>query len=236
MLLVSGLLAAALTVIVPAPATAQQPASIESLVKEFHAAQYFWQQLEVAKRLVAAGDRRAVDVFEPYLTHEDRHLRGNAAYVLAGLQDTKGFLVIAGMLTDRAARPVGQGIPGGRLTVDRQIQSDRYYAVHLLGELRDVQAVDVLLPLLGDSQINYKVAWALGRIGDPRAIRPLIAALDDADALVRVSAIQALTELRAAEALPRLQQLLNDNALPNAGDQVPVSQTARAAIAKIQAR
>lgn len=81
---------------------------------------------------------------------------------------------------------------------------------------------------------NYKVAWALGQIGYPRAIRPLITALDDEDALVRVGAILAPAELQAAEALPKLQELLSDQALPRPGDRVPVAHTPRAAIAKLQ--
>jgi HEAT repeat protein len=94
--------------------------------------------------------------------------------------------------------------------------------------------VDVLLPLRGDEDINYHVAWALGEIGDQRAIRPLIAALEDRDALMRVSAIQALEKLKAVEALPQLRALLNDQALPRAGDLVTVAETAKAAIAKLQ--
>ena len=213
---------------------AQPPQAAESQLKEFHGVEYFWQQLEVAKRLVAAGDRSVIELLEPLLEHEDRHLRGNAAFVLAGLGDSRGLDTIAAMLSDRAERPVGQGIPSGRLTSARQIESDRYYAVHLLGELRNGRAVDVLLPLLGDPQVNYKVSWALGKIGDPRAIPPLIAALGDADALVRVTAIEALAELRAAEALPKLHGLLNDHAVPRAGARVPVSHTAQAAIATLQ--
>jgi HEAT repeat protein len=237
MQLVPGLIAAALIVVavVPAQVVAQRQSPVDSLLAEFHRPQYFWQQLEVAKRPVSAGDRRAIELVEPLVTHEDRHLRGNAAYVLAGLGEARGFDVLAAILSDRSERPIGQGIPGGNMTVGHQITADRYYAVHLLGELGSGRAVDVLLPLLADAEVNYKVAWALGKIGDPRAIRPLISALDDSDALVRVGAIQALAELRAAEALPKLQELLNDNELPRAGDRVPVAHTARAAIARLQA-
>jgi len=42
--------------------------------------------------------------------------------------------------------------------VEAQIQSDRYYAVHLLGELEDSRATPILIPLLQDTEINYKVA------------------------------------------------------------------------------
>jgi HEAT repeat protein len=104
----------------------------------------------------------------------------------------------------------------------------------LLAELKDPRAVAVLLPLLGDEDINYHVAWALGAIGDHRAIRPLVAALEDRDALMRVSAIQALEKLEATQALPQLRALLNDQAFPRAGDRVSVAETAKAAIAKLK--
>lgn len=90
--------------------------------------------------------------------------------------------------------------------------------------------MDVLVPLLGDADVNYHAAWALGRIGEARAIPPLIAALDDPNALMRVSAIQALEALDAKEALPKLRGLLNDRELPAAGPRVPVADTAKEAI------
>jgi HEAT repeat protein len=88
--------------------------------------------------------------------------------------------------------------------------------------------------LLVDDDVNYKAAWALGQIGDTRAVQPLIGALDNPDALMRVSAIHALVALRAREALPRLRQMLGDNALPKAGDRVPVGETAREAITVLE--
>ena len=74
----------------------------------------------------------------------------------------------------------------------------------------------------------------MGEIGDRRAIQPLIATLRDRDAHVRISAIQSLEKLGATEGLTAIRALLTDNALPNAGDQVSVAATAKAAIAKLQ--
>jgi HEAT repeat protein len=54
------------------------------------------------------------------------------------------------------------------------------------------------------------------------------------DPLVRISAVQALVELRAKEAVPHLRGLLDDTRLPSAGDQVSVADTAKAAIAKLE--
>ena len=77
-----------------------------------------------------------------------------------------------------------------------QIRQDRYYAAHLLGELKDSRAIPILVPLLTDSDVNYIVPWSLGQIGDRSAITPLIASLGDPDPSMRVLAIHALEELK----------------------------------------
>jgi HEAT repeat protein len=220
-------------------AQARHP-SLAELLPEFETTNVS-RQLEVSKQIIEVGDLSALQVLVPWLGHEDRHLRSNAALVFASLGDARGFETLRGILTDRSYRPQGQRIPGGSFKVDapawwlpEQIRADRSYAVHVLGQLKDPRAADILLPLLDDPEINYHVAWALGEAGDRRAIRPLIAALLDRDALVRRSAIQSLEKLGATEALPAIRALLTDHALPRAGDQVSVAETAKAAIAKLQ--
>jgi HEAT repeat protein len=212
------------------------------LVTQFQSTTVFWKQFEIAKQLARTRDRRVLSELEPWLGREDRHVRGNAAFVFASLGDPRGFETLQRMLIDRSDRPLGQGMPtapGNANTpkwwVRGQIQSDRYYAVHLFGELKDPRAVSWLLPLLDDPGINYKIAWALGEIGDRRAIRPLMAALRDRNAHMRVSAIHALVRLQATEALPRLLTLQDDRAVPNAGDRLTVGETAKGAIAKLRA-
>jgi PBS lyase HEAT-like repeat-containing protein len=54
------------------------------------------------------------------------------------------------------------------------------------------------------------------------------------DALSRISAIPSLEKLGATEAVPAIRALLTDHALPRAGDEVSVADTAKAAIAKLQ--
>ena len=51
---------------------------------------------------------------------------------------------------------------------------------------------------------------------------------------MRVVAIYALVELKATEALPRLRQLLDDNARPKFGRLESVVEAAQAAIAKLE--
>src|ERR1019366_3936289 len=64
------------------------------LVNEFEASQFGWQQLEIAKKLVELKDRRVLSSIKPHLTDADRQVRGNAAFVFAGLGDPVGFQVI----------------------------------------------------------------------------------------------------------------------------------------------
>ena len=54
---------------------------------------------------------------------------------------------------------------------------------------------------LKDSDVDSNVPWALGQIGDARAIGPLLDRLKENDPSVRVPAIYALETLNAREAL-----------------------------------
>jgi HEAT repeat protein len=88
--------------------------------------------------------------------------------------------------------------------------------------------------LLQDDDLDHHAAWALGESGSERAILPLIAVLNHADAPVRVSSIHALAKLRAAEALPHLETLLTDTAVPYAASPFSVGYAAKVAIETIQ--
>lgn len=204
-----------------------------ALVEQFKSEKVFWRQFLIAKEIVERHDASILPALVSWLNHENRHLRGNAAFIFAGLGDARGFQIITDILTDRSDRPPGD-IAAGNWTLRAQIRADRYYAAHLLGDLRDPRAVPILVPLLQDEEVNSIVPWALGEIGDHRAIGPLIAALDDPSASARVLAIYALEELQAREALPRLTSLLDDHERSNFGAQVSVAAAAKAAIAKLQ--
>ncbi len=210
--------------------------SASALLDRFEAEKVFWRQFEIGQALAAVSDRVGVAGLEALLTQEDRHVRGNAAYVLGRLGDPHGFETIAAILADRSPRSAGQGIPGGQWTVRGQIRADRYYAAHLLGDLKDPRAGDVLVPLLDDEDVKDVVPWALGEIGDRRAIGALVGQLDRNDPSVRVLAIDALETLQAREALPRLRALLQDDRLSSFGSRTTVADAARHAIAVIDQR
>jgi HEAT repeat protein len=224
--------------------TAQQknPSATE-LLDQFKSEKVFWRQLELARKIVALHDTSVLPELVGWLNHDDRHLRGNVAFIFSGLGDDRGFEVISAILKDRSDRPEGQGqvwaSSDGRYHIEQQIRADRYYAVHLFGGLKSARAVPVLVPLLRDPELNYNVAWALGEIGDKSAIHPLIETLQDRSPDVRVDAIQALEKLGAREALPDLRALLNDQETTRfharTGKQVSVAEIAQEAIVKLEA-
>jgi hypothetical protein len=196
------------------------------------------RQIEIGKAIVNKHGASALPALADWLQHPDRHVRGNVAFIFASFGDPRGLETIADMLTDRSERPEGQGIPtasgDGRYHFERQVAADRYYAAHLLGDLRDPRGIELLVPLLDDRETQSIVPWALGQIGDKRAIQPLIDVLDKDDPSMRVLAIYALETLHAKEAVPRLMTLVDDNRKSNFGALVTVSEAAKAAIAKLR--
>jgi hypothetical protein len=218
--------------------TVDAPLSSGALVEQFKSEKVFWRQFAIAKEIVDRHDASVLPSLMGWLSHEDRHVRGNAAFIVAGLGDARGFQVITDILSDRSDRPEGQGIgtasSDGRYRVARQIAADRYYAANLLGSLGEQRAVPILVALLKDAEVNSTVPWALGQIGDKRAIGPLLDVLDEDSPTMRVLAIYALEALHAREALPRLITLLNDHRRASFGAQVSVADAAKAAIAKLQ--
>lgn len=98
--------------------------------------------------------------------------------------------------------------------------SARYYAAWWLGRFRvaDPAAIEALLAALGDETdrtpdggypLRRNAAKALGKLGDRRAVPPLIRSLDCSDYYVRESAAQALEQLGDPTCIPALVNLLD---------------------------
>ena len=219
----------------PALLTGQQSMPVAELLRQFKANPTFWEQFEVAEKLARSHDPAVLAQLEPYLKDEDRHVRGNAAFVFAAAEDDRGFEVIAGILKDRSDRPEGQGMPGGNWSVSAQIASDRYYAAHLFGDLKDPRAVPILIPLLHDREVNMIVPWSLGQIGDKAAVPALIETLRDVNPDMRVLAIYALETLKAKESLPQLRALVHDEDRIHFDGLGTVGDAAKKAVAELQA-
>jgi HEAT repeat protein len=86
----------------------------------------------------------------------------------------------------------------------------RHAAAASLGQLRAKQAVRPLVEALtSEPWLQYSAINALGEIGDPEAVPPLLGLLDDP--LLCAPAMQALGRLAGREALPRLVPILYDS-------------------------
>ena len=213
-------------------ATDQQRGSAADLLEQFKTNCAYSHQFQIAQKLVSLHDTAVLPGLAPYLKDDDRHVRGNAALVFAGLGDDRGLHVIYAILRDRSDRPRGQGT-GGNWSVASQIVSDRYYAAHLLGDLKDPRAVPILVSLLKDAEVNWVVPWALGEIGDRASIPPLIQTLNDRSPDMRVLSIYALEKLKAKEALPQIRSLVQDDERIHFDGLVKVGEAANSAVAKL---
>ncbi|MEW6233639.1 MAG: HEAT repeat domain-containing protein, partial [Chloroflexota bacterium] len=94
--------------------------------------------------------------------------------------------------------------------------------------------VEPLIAALGDAdaEVRRYAAWALGEIGDVRAVEPLIAALGDADAEVRRYAAWALGRIGDVRALLELERVAReDNGVTVFGR---VADAAQEAVKRIQ--
>ncbi len=110
---------------------AQQHAPVSELLGQFEGEQVFWRQFEVAKSIVAAKDPECSPRLEPWLTHEDRCLRGSAAFIFARLRDPRGFDVVVGILGDRFERRAIQEISSVGLRRSRRRSARTVTAPHI---------------------------------------------------------------------------------------------------------
>ncbi len=99
--------------------------------------------------------------------------------------------------------------------LDRQPPRKRFLICEILGEIRDARAVPSLINRLEDAEANPSVASAaaraLGKIGDQRAIDPLMNVLDTPDRELLYNTIVALGKLRAKKAVDELIKKVDDN-------------------------
>jgi phycocyanobilin lyase subunit alpha len=112
---------------------------------------------------------------------------------------------------------VGLSLADAIDAMESEDSSARYYAAWYLGHLKSPESVDVLIWALQDDRdrtelggypLRRRAAEALGRIGDLRAVSPLIEALDCPDIYVRDAVVWALGELGDLEAISALLGLL----------------------------
>jgi phycocyanobilin lyase alpha subunit len=126
------------------------------------------------------------------------------------------------LVTDNSTNPdaaltVAQAIAN---LLQKQDLGLRYYAAWWLGRfrVRKPEAIDALLIALEDESdrapdggypLRRNAARALGKLGDKRAVPPLIRCLEFPDFYVREAAAQALEKLADKSCIPALMKLLD---------------------------
>ncbi len=114
----------------------------------------------------------------------------------------------------------------------------RFLICEILGEIKDPEAVPALLDHLEDMEANPSVASAaaraLGKIGDRRAVDPLMEAVDSADRELAYNSIQALGTLRAQQAVDPLLKKVDSER--TTFYQMRVGNAAIAALGKLRTR
>jgi HEAT repeat protein len=87
----------------------------------------------------------------------------------------------------------------------------KYNAALVLSKI-GTPAMDPLLESMDydDADVRLEAVWALGEIGDERAVEPLVEALKDEDWYVRKQAASSLCNLRNQESVVLLVRALND--------------------------
>jgi HEAT repeat protein len=134
------------------------------------------------------------DALEPLihlLSDDDRFVRSRGAHALSMLGEPA---------VGRLIRALNDGDP-----------AVRWGAALALGKIKDVTAVEPLILLLADGQamVRAEAAAALASIGTP-ALGPLLGFLKGSQGETRIEVMTALGELRNADAIEPLLQLLEN--------------------------
>lgn len=173
-----------------------------------------WVRGYAAEALGKLGDPRAVDPLIAVLTDEDSFVRATAAKALDRLawRPDDGAAGAAGAAYWVATKQWVKCVKTGVIAPLLAVLNDDDPAIHcvVVDTLAGIgaRAVEPLMDVLNDPHTTWRgrsgAAEALGRIGDPRALEALIAALPNA------ASATALGKLGDARAVEPLLTVLND--------------------------
>ncbi|MEI7433364.1 MAG: HEAT repeat domain-containing protein [Methanomicrobiales archaeon] len=168
----------------------QDPSAIPPLVTLLSEDQYSAVRWKSAEALAKIG-KESVEPLIVLLHHPDEDVRWKAAIALGEIGDARAIDPLIGLLCDQ----------------DRYVKGRVAIALGMIGQ----SAVASLIRALGegDGSLRWGAAIALGRIGDPRAIAPLVRALGDKYENVRSEALASLKAMEDGN-IDLFIQLLNE--------------------------
>ncbi len=201
-------------------------ASLDLLVDELPRASYAAKEhlIEALKQLSQGKDPSFADRLLPLMASGDAATRSAVLKILLGMDNRpeiiKRFFLfsrtLAGWARDRALdslREFGADLIEPTLDLLEHPDEDvRAVALTVASSFDDPRIVPAMIERLHDDDwwLRLTAADALGHIGDPRAVQPLIQALEDPE--IRWAAVEALGRIGDPRALPALAHLLKDPA------------------------
>ena len=124
-----------------------------------------------------AKERNVVPLIIELLKPDNaKEVRLKAVEALGKIDDSRAVEPLIGVLADS----------------DKDI---RKAVVEALGKVKDPEAVDPLISVLNDEDVQLAAIWALGNIGDKRAVPVLTGLLSSPDKYVRYNVVQSLKRI-----------------------------------------
>ena len=180
---------------------------------------------EAARGLGDIKDPRAVEPLIAALKDSVSAVSADAAGALGAINDPRAVDPLIAVLQDSHPDGSASGLAASRrysraaAALDRANADkayDRAVVAAALGDIADPRAVEPLIAALNDpdSSVSDHAAVALGDIGDPRAVKPLIDALDSN---VRSKATEALEKIGPSAVEPLVAALHDANPIVREG-------------------
>jgi len=168
------------------------PKAMDQLIDALRTSRYWFRRQKVAETIGRIGEQGPL---ADALSHEDRHVRRQAAEDLARLGGVQAVEPLADALIRdedsyvrrKAAEALGKSgninavWPLIQALLDDEDWLVRWVAAEAMGSIGHSSAVKSLITALKDDEwpVRWMAAKALGKIGDKSAVGPLIEALKD---------------------------------------------------------
>jgi len=194
----------------------------DELLEQLHS-RHWWQRAAAAEKLGLAGAESATEPLIKLLDDDSPDVRIRSAKALGELggplasvqlvaalnnPDRWSTIRIADILTS-----MGREVVNDLLTTFPELaKRGKLAALDVIGRIRPLTAGSWLVERLSDedADVRARACHALGCIGDPGWMRPLISALDDTEWPVRAMAAKALGKLRQVDSIHALSGKLRD--------------------------
>jgi HEAT repeat protein len=169
--------------------------------------------------LGSLGDARAIPVLAGLLKDYDENVRMSATWALSQFSNFSAPPELIAALRDASTTVQMQAARALVLSNDPKAidallgaLATNPTAIYVLGESRDPRVVPALIVFLQNATNKTadraSAATALGKLGDQRAVDPLIASLNEDNGMITMQASSALGQLKDKRAIEPLKQAL----------------------------